>query len=70
MYHIVKQTRVYDGDPYCGYSSDNIPMEFNTIEEAVIKAKELQLLNPVGWNVFDSSTRRCVYGKDMFKCKH
>lgn len=66
-YHICKQTRVYDGEPYCGYSSGDNPAESDDLDEAISMSKDMMKNNPVGWNVFDSMTDKLVYGTDFFK---
>lgn len=65
MYHLCKQTRAYDGTPYCGYSSNNIPCEFEKLEDAREKVKELNNFNPVGWNIWDSETGLLIEGFDF-----
>lgn len=67
MYHLCKQTRFYDGEPYCGYSSDNIPCEFEKLDDAQEKVKELNISNPVGWNIWDSETGELVDGFDFME---
>lgn len=64
-YHLEKQTRLYTGKPYCGPTSRGIPAEFNTLEEAVEEADLYQVENPVGWNVWDSETDKCVHGRNV-----
>lgn len=70
-YHIEKQTRLYSGEGYSGYTSSSLgipgPLEFDTIEECLELLPKLQDTNPVGWNVFDSITGECVIGQNLFK---
>lgn len=67
MYHIFKQTRVYNGEPYSGPSSNNMPMAFFSLESARKAASHLRDVNPVGWNIFESETGRLIDGHDYFK---
>lgn len=53
-YHLIKASRLYFGLPYCGPSSDNLPAEADTIEEAIQLVKKLNKRNPVGWMIVDS----------------
>jgi hypothetical protein len=64
-FHLCKQTRLYDGEPYCGPTSDHKPMEFNTLQEARIAVIVLNNLNPTGWNIWDSETHKLVEGFDF-----
>lgn len=73
MYHIFKQTRVYEGEPYCGYTSFNHEsgkkekLEFADLEEAKRFIQEyLNIVNPVGWNIWDAETGKLVEGNDFF----
>lgn len=70
-YHLCKQTRVYEGEPYHGHTSESLglvgPAEFDNLEEAIFWSLKFQQYNPVGWNVFDSQTGQCLVGKDLFK---
>ena len=63
----MKQTRLYAGFPYCGYSSNGIRAEADTLAAAQSLRDELQEFNPVGWNIWDSSTGKLVEGMDHFK---
>jgi hypothetical protein len=65
-FHIEKQTRIYDGEPYCGPSSNYIPLAFASIEEAKRKISLLNEINPVGWNIWNSNTRELVHGINFF----
>lgn len=67
MFHLCKQTRIYTGEPYCGYSSKNIPQEFISLYEAKEAQKELQKINPVGWNIYNAETGELVEGIDFFE---
>ena len=53
-YHIVKATRGYYGRPYCGYSSNYKPMEFDELREAKEAVERLNDFNPVGWDIYDT----------------
>jgi hypothetical protein len=65
MYHLCKQSRAYEGKPYCGPSSDGIPQEYSLLSIA-LKAKELLTKrNPVGWNIYDSETGKLVDGQEF-----
>ena len=72
MYHLCKQTRLYDGEPYSGPSSFNADSGVKEICEAptMLEAKslqeKLQSINPVGWNIWDSTTGKLMDGCDMF----
>lgn len=61
-YHLCKQTRVYDGEPYRGPSSNYIPMSFDLFSEALDARDKLQNRNPVGWNIFNADTGELVNG--------
>jgi len=52
MYHLVKQTRNYEGRAYCGSTSNNIPAEFQTLEDAKIAQAKFNAKNPVGWVIY------------------
>lgn len=71
-YHVFKQTRIYEGEPYTGYSMELIghvdedKAESDDLKSAIRLARSLQEANPVGWNVFDSTTGKCVHGFDLF----
>lgn len=67
MYHLFKQSRAYFGEPYCGYTSGNIPAEYDTLKEARHAVKEFHQFNPVGWNIWDSKTGELVEGVDFSK---
>lgn len=62
MYHIIKSTRTYNGIPYCGISSNCIPMEFECLLYAIIEVDILLKRNPVGWSIYlDSGELICDY---------
>lgn len=67
MYHLCKQTRVYDGEAYCGPTSNGFPAEYITLEEARAARSDFIKRNPVGWNIYDSETGLLVDGVDFFK---
>lgn len=56
MYHIVKASRAYEGLPYCGPSSKNIPMEFVSLEVAKKWREDLHTFNPIGWEIYCAET--------------
>lgn len=71
-YHLYKQTRIYEGQPYAGYSMEFVrPLRdeaaSDDLEEAKHMAEALEQVNPVGWNIWDSTTGKLVSGHDMFK---
>ena len=61
MYHIIKASRVYSGQPYCGASSLYKPLAYEDLETAKQVVNRLVSLNPVGWNVIDARTRSVMY---------
>jgi len=67
MYHLCKQSRVYNGHPYQGYTSNNIPAEYETFEEAKKARDVFNKSNPVGWNIYDSVSGELVDGIDFHK---
>ncbi len=52
VYHLVKRSRVYEGLPYCGPSSNNLPAQADTLEAAQKMQAELTARNPVGWDIY------------------
>ncbi len=67
MYHLCKQSRLYGGQPYCGPTTENMPMAFKHLVVAQEAARLMQERNPVGWNIFDSETQELVQGLDFHK---
>lgn len=68
MFHIQKDTRIYCGVPYCGYSSNGEMMQFGTLEEARKAKARLEIANSgVGWNIWDANTGGIVEGVDQFE---
>jgi len=65
MYHLCKQTRTYEGEPYCGPTSYNKPAEFKFLADAIAATKTFIIRNPVGWNVYNSVTKELSYGYDF-----
>ena len=65
MYHLFKQTRIYEGRPYCGSTSDGFPAEWNTLSEARAAQRMFNERNPVGWNIYDADTGELVDGYDF-----
>lgn len=65
-YHLCKQTRLYNGQPYCGPTSNGKPAESNSLDRAIRMAKKFNIENPVGWNVYDSVTGLLIDGFDFF----
>lgn len=57
-YHIIKASRSYDGNPYCGPSSDNLPAEADTLAEAIEWVERLTKRNPAGWVIVEIETGR------------
>lgn len=70
MFHLFKQTRAYNGEPYCGPTSDYTPASYKTIEAAKIAKLLFQERNPVGWNIFNAETGEIVSGYDYFVEKY
>ncbi len=64
MFHLFKQTRVYDGYAYCGVTSYGKPAEYATLEKAQQAVKEFTERNPVGWNIYDADTGKLIEGFD------
>ena len=60
MFHLFKKSRVYDGTPYRGPTSNYSPAEYVTIEEALSAQKSFTERNPVGWDVYDAKTGELV----------
>jgi len=44
-YYIIKAGRIYGGKGYCGVSSNNLPLEFETLSEAKQSISELTKVN-------------------------
>ena len=65
MYHLCKQTRIYDGHPYCGPTSNGMPAQYDTLEEAKKAQAEFNERNPVGWNIYDEDTGKLIDGVDV-----
>jgi hypothetical protein len=65
MYHLFKQTRIYEGRPYCGPTSDGSPAEWKTLAEAKTAQQMFNERNPVGWNIYDAETLKLVDGHDF-----
>ena len=59
-YHLCKQSRLYYGEPYCGPTSGGKKAEFDSLEEAKLMAFLYNEKNPVGWDVYDSTTEEKV----------
>ena len=67
MFHVFKESDVYDGHPYNGYTSEYKDAEYPTLEEAINTLKKFQEINSgVGWCIFDSDTKQLVYGYNLF----
>lgn len=60
MYHIIKQTRVYTGRPYCGVTSNNVPAEYYNLSDAQQALVEFTKKNPVGWELYNAHTGELV----------
>jgi hypothetical protein len=68
MFHIQKDTRIYCGNPYCGFSSGGEMMQFETLEEARRAKAKLEIANSgVGWNIWNAETGKIVEGVDQFE---
>lgn len=59
-YHLCKKSRAYCGSPYNGPSSDYLPAETDSLNKAILLAKELTEKNPVGWDIYDATTKQIV----------
>ena len=55
-YHLCKKSRLYDGHPYIGPSSDNVRAETDSVEHAREWADNMTKFNPVGFDIYDSTT--------------
>lgn len=66
-FHLCKQSRMYSGFPYSGYTSEGMVGEAETLEEAIELARKFTEINPVGWDVYDSTTGQQVYGRFVDK---
>ena len=51
-YHLFKETRLYEGLPYSGFTSDGHIMAFDTLEDARLAKILLNKINPVGWDIY------------------
>lgn len=60
MFHLFKQTRAYNGDPYWGPTSDYKLASYKTLEAAKIAKLLFQERSPVGWNIFNGETGELV----------
>lgn len=60
MFHLFKQSRVYNGRPYCGPTSRGKPAEYATLDEAKKAKKEFTIRNPVGWDIFDAESGELI----------
>jgi hypothetical protein len=60
LFHLFKSTRIYSGRPYCGPASGGVPAEFEDIGDALRAQSMMSERNPVGFDVFDSTTGQCV----------
>lgn len=59
-FHLYKASRSYQGRPYTGPSSDNMPAWTETLEEARQLQDRMTQANPVGWIIRDT-----VLNKDV-----
>lgn len=66
-YHIFKLSRIYEGRPYCGPTSDGVPAEYNSLTEAKCAADNFLIRNAVGWQVFDSKSGEMLYDTGIGK---
>lgn len=53
-YHIIKSSRLYEGKPYCGASSDHKPAGADDLDDAISLAERMLRNNPVGWDIYNS----------------
>jgi len=60
MYHLCKKSRVYNGVPYNGPTSNYKDASTPSLKEARIMARRFTVLNPVGWDIYDSKTNKIV----------
>lgn len=59
-YHLFKQSRIYEGRPYCGPTSNNVPASFATFDGAFSAKRIFTEKNPVGWDIYDADTQKLV----------
>lgn len=59
-YHLYKASRLYEGRPYCGPSSNSQPAEANSLNAARDLQQQLNKINPVGWRIRDTLTGQDV----------
>ena len=62
MFHLFKASRVYEGRPYCGPTSNGKPAQYKTRLAAVRAANRFLKKNPVGWSVYYADV--LVYSTD------
>ena len=62
MFHLCKHSRLYTNDPYMGPSSDYKRAECETLDQAIEMQKVLTRRNPVGWEIYDSTTGKLIKG--------
>ena len=66
-YHVYKGSRVYEGRPYQGPSSNGERAEADSLEEVIVLVRRLMAANSgVGWNVRDTQLGRDLTLKDYF----
>lgn len=65
MYHLYKQTRIYDGHPYWGPTNNKIPAQYETLKKAKQAQTEFNKHNPIDWNIYDEETGRLVNNINM-----
>ena len=59
-YHIYKASRVYEGRPYSGPTSDGQPAQADQLCEAVKMWSLMCAHNPVGWRIRDTQINQDV----------
>ena len=62
MFHLFKASRVYEGRPYCGPTSNGKPAQYKTRLAAVRAANRFLKKNQVGWSVYYAGV--LVYSAD------
>jgi hypothetical protein len=61
IFHIIKQSRKYEGSGYCGAASNHNLLEFDSLDDAINMIDKLQTINKVGWLIFNAITKEQVY---------
>ena len=65
-YHLFKKSRVYSGRAYEGQTCDRAgvpsPAEFERLTDAMQAKEKMDKLNPVGFDIYNSTTGEKIYG--------